>query len=152
MPGRVEKRMVWWEERDGPSLRMCSRAETQPRANIARIPVANSTGVSTTSPSTAAVVASACTAATLGTFKAIVDHGRGVAVASLLAVVCCSTKCWYQRSRTSRTVAAAFGFASASPSAPPSALPSATLLYTNLGVHSCLMFQNKCISSSIQVV
>ena len=117
------------------------------RASVerARIPVANSTGVSTTSPSTAAVVASACTAATVGTFKAIVDHGRGVAVASLLAVVCCSTKCWYQRSRTSRTVAAAFGFASAS----PSALPSATLLYTNLGVHSCLMFQNKCISSSV---
>ena len=51
MPGRVEERMVWWEERDGPSLRVCSRAETQPRANIARIPVANSTGVSTTSPS-----------------------------------------------------------------------------------------------------
>jgi hypothetical protein len=115
MPGRVEKRMAWWEERDGPTLRMCSRAETQPLANIARIPVANSTGVSTTSPSTAAVVASACTAATVGTFKAIVDHGRGVAVASLLAVVCCSTKCWYQRSRTSRAVAVAFDFASASP-------------------------------------
>ena len=113
MPGRVEKRMVWWEERDGPSLRMCSRAETQPRANIARIPVANSTGVSTTSPSTAAVVASACTAATVGTFKAIVDHGRGVAVASLLAVVCRSTKCWYQRSRTSTTAVAAFAIGSA---------------------------------------
>ena len=74
----LEKRMVLWEERDGPSLRMCSCAETQPRANIARIPVANSTGVSTTNSSTAAVVASACTAATVGTFKAIVDHGRGV--------------------------------------------------------------------------
>ena len=34
-----------------------------------------------------------------------------MAAASLLAVVCCSTKCWYQRSRTSRTAAAAFGFA-----------------------------------------
>ena len=34
-----------------------------------------------------------------------------MAAASLLAVVCCSTKCWYQRSRTSRIAAAAFGFA-----------------------------------------
>ena len=34
-----------------------------------------------------------------------------MAAASLLAVVCCSTKCWYQRSRTSRTAAVAFGFA-----------------------------------------
>ena len=50
-------------------------------------------------------------AATVGTSKETVDHGRGMAAASLLAVVCCSTKCWYQRSRTSRTAAAAFGFA-----------------------------------------
>ena len=141
MPGKVEKRMVWWDERDGPSLRVCSRAGTQPRANIARIPVANSTGVSTTSPNTAAVVATACTAATVGTFKAIVGHGRGMAVTSLLAVVCCSTKCWYQRSRTSRKAAAAFGSASAT----PSALLSATLLYSNLGVLSCLKYPNKCI-------
>ena len=49
-------------------------------------------------------------AATVGTSKETVDHGRGMAAASLLAVVCCSTKCWYQRSRTSRTAAAAFGF------------------------------------------
>ena len=78
----------------------------------ARIPVANSTGISTTSPNTAAVVASACTATTVGTSKETVDHGRGVAVTSLLAVVsrCCSTKCWYQRSRTSRAAAVAFGY------------------------------------------
>ena len=32
-------------------------------------------------------------AATVGTSKEIVDHGRGMSAASLLAVVCCSTKC-----------------------------------------------------------
>ena len=50
----------------------------------ARIPVANSTGISKTRLNTAAVVASACTATTVGTLKETVDHGRGVAVTSLL--------------------------------------------------------------------
>ena len=41
------------------------------RASVerARVPVANSTGISTTSPNTAAVVASACTATTVGTLS-----------------------------------------------------------------------------------
>ena len=119
-----------------------TRNRTRPSASgssaeRARIPVANSTGVSTTSPNTVAVVASACTATTVGTLKETIDHGRGVAVTSPLAVVCCSTKCWYQRSRTSRAAAAAFdytfGYAFGFASAPP----SATLLYSILGVLSC---------------
>ena len=67
-------------------------------------------------------------AATVGTSKEIVDHGRGMAAASLLAVMCCSTNCKWQ--------------ASADTSGPghlgqqllPLALPSATLLYSHLGV------------------
>ena len=87
-------------------------------------------------------------AAIVGTSKEIVDHGRGVASCRITA---CSHGGVLQHQvlipavqDIYRTAATTFGSASASPSALPSTI--ATLLYSNLRVHSCfnIMYPNKC--------
>ena len=111
MPGRAEKRMVRWAERKvgtkfyrRPISTACKHSEGCRCEQICSLNKKSQYRCcrDLVTPSRAA---------TVGTSKETVDHGRGMAAASLLAVVCCSTKCWYQRSRTSRTAAAAFGFA-----------------------------------------